>query len=82
MKAILNSDIYKTSGTCKELEKFAIYSHPPCYIENGFCSDILEKFTNIRCLGSVMSSRIFDIFRTMAIQQVRNTSLITYFQFL
>ena len=83
MKAILNSDVrvYKSSGTCKKLQEFAFKSHPQCYADSGFCTDILKKFTNIHCLGSVMSSRIFDLFRTMAIQQV-NASLIAYFQFL
>ena len=73
MKAILNSDVYKSSGTCKELQEFAFKSHPQCYVDSGFCTDILKKFTNIRCLGSVMISfslRIFDIFKPMAIQQV------------
>ena len=85
MKAILNSDVYhvyQSNGICNELKKFAFNSHPQCYVDNGFCTDILKKFTNIRCLGSVMSSRIFDIFKPMAIQQVNTSPMITYFQFI
>ena len=81
MKAILNSNVYKTSGTCEELEKFAISSHPLCYVENGFCTDILVKFSDIVCFGSVIRISEIKTFKTTAIQQV-NTSLITYFQFL
>jgi hypothetical protein len=69
MQAILNSDVYNSNGTCNELMIFAYNSHPSCYVDNGFCSDILLSLTNIICLENVLS--ISDFKSRLAIQQVQ-----------
>ena len=79
MKAILNSNVYQSNGTCNELQTFGFSSHSSCYFNNSFCTDILLNSTNLRCLSVVIDN--FAFFKTMAFQQV-NTSLITYFQFI
>ena len=83
MKAILNSNVYQSNGTCNELQTFGFSSHPSCYSNNGFCTDILLSSTNLRCLSVAIQYVVdfFAFFRTMAFQQV-STSLITYFQFI
>jgi uncharacterized protein YegL len=71
MQAILNSDVYNSNGTCNELMIFAYNSHPSCYVDNGFCSDILLSLTNIICLENVLS--ISDFKSRLAIQQFLDT---------
>ena len=51
MKAILNSNVYNSNGTCSQLQEIAFNSHQSCYIDNGFCTDILLNETNLNCLG-------------------------------
>ena len=69
MNAILNSAVYQSNGTCSELQGFAFSSHPSCYVDNGFCTDILLSAKNLYCL----SFRVFDysdFINRLAIQQV------------
>ena len=70
MNAILNSTVYQSNGTCSELDEFAFSSHSSCYVDNGFCTDILLNDTNLHCL----SFRVFDysdFLNRLAIQQVK-----------
>ena len=71
MKAILNSNVYKTNGTCDKLEEFAFDSHPSCYTDSGFCTDILSSpmCTNLICLASDVFD-LKDFFTIRAIDQV------------
>ena len=69
MKAILNSDVYKSNGTCSQLETFALNSYASCYTDNGFCTDILLNAINLHCLAfEVFVSS--DFWNKQAIQQV------------
>ena len=54
MQKIVNSNLYNTNATCGQLQTFAFNSHPSCYTDNGFCSDILlsEQCKNLICLAS------------------------------
>ena len=69
MKAILNSTVYESNGTCSQLQAIAFNSHQSCYTDNGFCTDILLSDTNLNCL-------VFEVFcfndywNDQAIQQV------------
>ena len=56
MKAILTSDVYINVGTCEDLKNFAFDSHPKCYVDNGFCSDILLDATNLRALFQLFTN--------------------------
>ena len=64
MKAILNSTVYNSNGTCSQLQTIAFKSHQSCYIDNTFCTDILLNETNLNCLAFEENEQ--------AIQQVRN----------
>ena len=69
MKAILGSDVYKSNGTCSQLETFALNNHASCNRDNGFCSDILLSATNLHCLAY----EVFvwsDVWNKQAIQEV------------
>ena len=69
MDALLNSTVYLSNGTCNGLETFSFNTHPSCYVDNDFCTDILLNATNLYCLGF----RVFDysdFFNRKAIQQV------------
>ena len=68
MQEILNSAVYNNNGTCQELLEFAYGSHPDCYVNNGFCTDILQSLTNIGCLTDVLD--FSDILTRLGIQQV------------
>ncbi|XP_011408989.2 PREDICTED: collagen alpha-3(VI) chain-like, partial [Amphimedon queenslandica] len=76
MRAIVESNFYNsTNTTCDQLKKFAFDSHPKCYVDNGFCTDILisPNFQNIDCLAS----EVFiwtDFLNKFAIQQLITTS--------
>ena len=60
MKAILNSNVYSSNGTCTELQTFAFDSHSSCYTDNGYCNDILLSNISLNCLASeVFSSNNF-----------------------
>ena len=77
MNALLNSTVYQSNGTCSKLERFAFSSHSSCYVDNGFCSDILLNATNLYCV-----SRVFDysdFFNRRAIQQVNNNFMLLSF---
>ena len=69
MKAILNSNIYNSSGTCSELQTLAFNSHQSCYTDNGFCTDILLSDTNLHCLAFEVFN-LNDYWNKQAIQQV------------
>ena len=69
MKKILSSTVYNNSGTCQELLEFAYDSHPDCYVDNGFCTDILLSLTNLECLIGVLDSS--DMFTRLGIEQVK-----------
>ena len=69
MRAILNSNVYNSNGTCSELQAVAFDSHPSCYTDNGFCTDILLSATNLYCLA-VEVYQWSDFFNKLAIQQV------------
>ena len=69
MQAILNSAVYNNNGTCQELLEFAYDSHPDCYVDNGFCTDIFLNLTNLNCLTDVLDSS--DILTRLGIQQVK-----------
>ena len=56
MKAILTSDVYINNGTCEDLQTFAFASHPTCYVDHGFCSDILLDDTNLRALFQLFTN--------------------------
>ena len=68
MQEILNSAVYNNNGTCQELLEFAYGSHPECYVENGFCTDILLSLKNLDCLIDVLDDS--DILTRLGIQQV------------
>ena len=70
MSAITTSSIYNSSSTnCKDLERVGFASHPTCYVDNGFCTDILTSSTNLVCLGKdVLEFR--DFFNKLAVNQV------------
>ena len=70
MNAITTNDIYNSSSTtCKDLERVGFASHPTCYVDNGFCTDILTSGTNLVCLGKdVLEFR--DFFNKLAVNQV------------
>ena len=69
MKAILNSTVYKSNGTCSQLQTFAFNSHQSCYTDNGFCTDILLNHTNFNCLA-FEGFGLSDLCNERAIQQV------------
>ena len=69
MKAILNSNAYKSSGTCSHLETIAFNSHQSCYTDNGFCTDILLNEYNLKILTSEVFNST-DYWNEQAIQQV------------
>ena len=56
MIAILISDVYIDVGTCEDLRNFAFDSHSTCYVDNGFCSDILLDATNLRALFNLFTN--------------------------
>ena len=56
MKAILTSDVYINNGTCEDLQTFAFASHSTCYVDHGFCSDILLDATNLRALFNMFTN--------------------------
>lgn len=74
MQSIVNSrsNLYNNNNaTCDQLRKFAFNSHPSCYVDSGFCSDILVSTLcqNLVCLGS----EVFiwkDFFNRLALDQV------------
>ena len=72
MQSIVNSNLYNnTNATCDQLRTFAFNSHPSCYVDSGFCSDILVSTLcqNLVCLGS----EVFiwkDFFNRLALDQV------------
>ena len=68
MQTIFNSNLYNTNATCDQLHTFAFNSHPSCYIDNGFCSDILQC-QNLDCLGSEVFI-LRDFLNTQALDQV------------
>ena len=70
-KDLFNSDVYKSNGTCDELEIYAFSTHPTCYVENGFCTDILKSFRNLYCLVFKVFD-FSDFFNELAIEQVKN----------
>ena len=74
MRAILNSNVYNSNGTCRELQTVAFDSHPSCYTDNGFCTDILLSVTNLYCLA-VEVYRWNDFFNKQAIQQVHQINM-------
>ena len=69
MQEILNSAVYNNNGTCKELLEFAYGSHPDCYVDNGFCTDILGSLKNLVCLGIDVLD-VSDILTKLGRQQV------------
>ena len=71
MKAILNSNVYNSNGTCSQLQAIAFNSHQFCYTDNGFCTDILSSTmcTNVRCLAGEVFD-LSDFWNKQAIQQV------------
>ena len=69
MKAILNSNVYNSIGTCSQLETIAFNSHQSCYTDNGFCTDILLRDTNLKCL-TFQVFNFNDFWNDHAIQQV------------
>ena len=69
MQEILNSAVYNNNGTCQELLEFAYGSHPECYVDNGFCTDIFLSLTNLNCLIDDVLD-FFDILTKLGIQQV------------
>ena len=71
MKAILNSTVYKSNGTCSQLQTTAFKSRQSCYIDNKFCTDILLNVTNLNCLAFEDFS-LNNFWNEQAIQQVRN----------
>ncbi|XP_003385151.1 PREDICTED: uncharacterized protein LOC100635304 [Amphimedon queenslandica] len=53
MQSIVNSTLYNTANTdCGQFEAFAVASHPQCYTDNRFCSDILlsDQCQNLNCI--------------------------------
>ena len=76
MKAILNSTVYQSNETsCKDLQTFAFNSHPSCYVDNGFCTDIFLSSTNLYCLAAEVFD-LRDFFDKQAIQQVSKQSAV------
>ena len=71
MKVILNSTVYNSNGICSQLKKLAFDSHPSCYTDNGFCTDILSSpmCTNVRCLANEVFD-LRDLFTIPSIVQV------------
>lgn len=56
MKDINESIVYRellTSNSCNELQHMALQSHSNCYIDNGFCSVILQ-WTNMKEFLSIL----------------------------
>ena len=68
MQAILKSAVYKNNGICEELLEFAYSSHPDCYVDIGFCTEILQSVRNLRCLIDILDDS--DILTRLGIQQV------------
>ena len=62
MLHLLDSNTYLKNGTCNELFEVATASHAKCYIEGGFCVDILSSIQNIGCLMEMYEHS--DIFIT------------------
>ena len=56
MKAILTSDVYINNGTCEDLKNSAFGSIPRCYIDNGFCSDVLLDADNLKALYTLFKN--------------------------
>ena len=80
MQSIINSKLYRTnSATCKQLRKFAFDSHPSCYVNNGFCSDILVSplCQNLICLGV----KVFDVRDFIDKQALEQVSLANFMMF-
>ena len=76
MRAILNSTVYQSNETsCKDLQTFAFNSHPSCYVDNGFCTDIFLSSTNLYCLAAEVFD-LRDFFDKLAIQQVSKQSAV------
>ena len=73
MKAILNINLYSQlqNEQCSQLEAIAFNSHQSCYINNGFCNDILLNDTNLNYLVSEVFT-FNDSWNEQAIQQVGN----------
>ena len=69
MKAILNSNAYNPSGTCSQLQTIVFSNHQSCFINSGFCNDILLNDTNLNCLA-IEFSNLSDVQNVQAIQQV------------
>ena len=74
MKAILNSNVYKSNGTCSELQTLAFNSHPSCYTDNGFCTDILLSDNNLNSIASKVLD-LSDFWNKLAIQQVETNNI-------
>ena len=68
MQKILNNAVYNNNGSCQELLEFGFNSHPDCYYENGFCTDILQSLSNWQCLAEVYA--FSDLTAKNGIQQV------------
>ena len=69
MKAILNSNIYSLRGSCSQLQAIVANSSQSCFIDNGFCNDILLNDTNLNCLATEFFD-LSDFQNEQAIQQV------------
>uniref|UniRef100_A0A1X7SN28 Uncharacterized protein n=1 Tax=Amphimedon queenslandica TaxID=400682 RepID=A0A1X7SN28_AMPQE len=76
MQSIVNSPLYNNvNTTCDQLETFTFESHPRCYIENGFCTNILlsDQCQNLVCIGNeVFTDR--DLYSKRAIDQITRTA--------
>ena len=72
MQSIVNSALYNNPNTtCDQLETFAFQSHPKCYIDNGFCTDIFlsDQCQNLVCIeNEVFTNR--SLWSKQAIDQV------------
>ena len=77
MQKLINSAVYKNKGTCQELFRFAFSSHPECYANNGFCTDILLIRTNLCCLRHVYE--LTDFLTLQAFHQVCTIKLLYYY---
>ena len=69
MRAILNSYVYNSAGTCSQLQTQAFNSQSSCYTSNGFCTNILLSVTNLNCLAYEVFSNN-DFWNKQAVQQV------------
>ena len=75
MKAILTSNVYINNGTCEDLKNLAFGNIPRCYIDNGFCSDVLMDATNLKALYTLFKNYPSGITSNIALSltQVRTS---------